>query len=69
MTPRAVGWVGGLQILMSIVHVASVASVRSRSKCEEVAAERRFDFAICSLLSEEVGERQMQSLIAKCGNE
>ena len=41
--PRAVGWVGGLQIMMSIVYVASVASVRSRSnfKCEEVAVERR----------------------------
>ena len=42
--PRAVGWVGGLQIMMSIVHVASGVSVRSRSKCEEVAVERREGF-------------------------
>ena len=55
--------------MMSIVHVASGVSVRSRSKCEEVAAERRFAFAFCSLLSEEVGGRKMQSLIAKCGDE
>ena len=41
--------------MMSNAHVASVASVRSRSKCEEVVAECRFDFAIHMLLSEEIG--------------
>ena len=37
--------------MMSIVHVASVASVRSRSKCEEVAVERRVGFRdLCARL-------------------